>query len=225
MLGEARRPGSDNRLPISVWLPIGLVLISLSAPGCATRPALKPLVDATTRYEGMGFSVLPPQGQGWFISFASEYGVSFIRSLHDSDLEDRGLRTLALNLLVMNPEHLTSVEEPGEFTEALERLMTERFTGGRFRLMEVETQPFGDGRDFCSEYDFVQREQFNPNAPGVTFTITAHGLICFDQSGEFLLNVQVSERRPEGEPSELMKWMEIEGEDFIRSAEISPLRK
>lgn len=224
MLCPASQRGFEDRSFVTIWT-FGLLVLFLLAPGCATGPKLKPLVDSTQRFDGMGFSVLPPRGDGWFISLASEYGVSFLRSLHSGDLPDRGWRTLSLNLLVMNPEHLTSVEEAHQFPTALEELMTARFTGGRFRLIEVKTRPFGDRLNFCSEYDFVQQEKHNPRAPEVVLAIRAHGFICFDQSGEFLLNAQVSERRPEGEPSELMAWMEISGEEFLRNVEISPLRK
>lgn len=216
--------GFGDRPLYAVW-SIGLLVLLVLVSGCSKGPTLQPLEDWTERYEGMGFSVLPPLGEGWFVSLNSEYGVSFIRSLHESTLPDQGWRTLSLNLLVMNPEHLTSVENAQEFPAALEELMVARFTGGRFRLIEVETRPRGDGRDFCSEYQFVQQEKYNPRAPNVAFAIRAKGFICFDQSGEFLLNAQVSERRPEGEPSELMTWMKISGDDFLRNAEISPLRK
>src|SRR5215510_2714782 len=63
--------------------PIVCLAIVLSSGCAAPRPPGTPITAPVERMSFRGFSILPPQGDNWYITFREPGGVAFAKSLLD----------------------------------------------------------------------------------------------------------------------------------------------
>lgn len=208
---------------------IVLVMMLSVITGCATQPKIRPVTDLTMRYTGNGYSALPPQGKDWYIQYHGPNAVVFNKFIVDNmgsyETFMDSYQTFAANVVIMRPE-AKKVDSSAEFPEAIEHLMSRTLggVGSRFRLISLEVTPFGSQGSYCSQYDLVQEERNNPGAPGVVLEITARGFACLDESSQFIVRADYSERKTMGSESMLDDALKQEAEEFLKDVIITPLR-
>src|SRR5262249_6332041 len=88
---------------ITRWLLLSLA-IALSS-GYATSSSLRtPITDRSQRMSFRGFSILPPQGDNWYIKSRDPGGVAFAKFLMDASNRASAEHTLAAIATVVYPK-------------------------------------------------------------------------------------------------------------------------
>ncbi|WP_374089178.1 hypothetical protein [Methylomicrobium lacus] len=201
-------------------MPWCLIIMMLS--GCAQQSLPRPVTDATERYFGTGYSLLPPQGNDWHFLEQSPNLTVFGKAL--SAQRKKLMHTFVATVMVMQPE-IKKVNFAAEFPKAQEELFRAQLNREGFRLLSLQSAPYGLPGSYCSRYDLEQEERNNPYTPGIVFNITVHGFVCLDASSEFMIDASYSERRPQGSAAALDDKLKGEAEGFLRNIAVSPLRQ
>jgi YVTN family beta-propeller protein len=211
------------------FLPILLPAL-LTAAACGTGSqslpsvAGEPITSNTPRAASPGFSVKPPQGQGWvrlsaeaMSRQAAAYKIAFGKSLGAKSTAIAGVGAIAAPVTVDNPrELLRSVAD-----SRIKRDIEEAQKSGRFRvaLSRAASAPRTDAA--CWREDLVAEDRGVPGHEGEAFTLTIHRIYCLHPDyPAYVIYADFSQRIAPGEQSPSA---EQEGEGFLQSLEFQRL--
>ena len=201
------------------WISV----LGLLVFGCATQAPQWHIINPTERLGFDGFSVLPPQGNNWYLGKSPNYGVVFMKRLFEAPRRPE-MHTFyaAVNRHDLKGKELKSPQDLLSYVESTFRVEP------RFRVVNskvVLDDGMGNtvGTD-CARYDFVQEERGNPIAPEAVLILKAHGFQCrHPSSPTVVINAGCSERYPQGEQSLLDESLKQECESFLRNVLLKPL--
>ena len=203
------------------------VVLGVMLAGCASRSAIRPVTDSTTRLQYYGFSVLPPPGSHWYFSGEGKYGVGFGKG-DPEKYKERSDLTHTFVVAVSNLEYFDEkgvweVDSPEKLEEAADNLLQAQ-SRGRFRLIESELISYRTQGTDCVRFQAVYEEQRNPSAPGVVLIINDQGFYCrHPDSAKRMVHAIRSERFVQGEKTFLDESLQREVEEFFESVEFTPL--
>jgi hypothetical protein len=202
--------------------------VALLAIGCATPapprdPRVRPVENLAERLVFQGFSVLPPQGQGWLIIPAGDEDPPRARTVVSlgKPLRERRttrpeeLHTGGARVLVLDVQD-TRFDSPEAYRRFVEDEAKRGLTGRRFRQIESRyaIEPEGPA-PLCVRHETVVEDSQVPGFRGAVFVLAARGLRCVHPHWpQYLVDVSYSQRMHRGQPFALL---EPEGEPFIQS--------
>ncbi|HEU5303959.1 MAG TPA: YncE family protein [Gemmatimonadales bacterium] len=195
-----------------------LLIVALLAAACSTGPDLTPVPRSGQRMQFDGFSVLPPQGDGWYVAptLPKDEVWRSVAGFVKQGSSDAGAAIWATAAVA-------NIDTPFPTREQLlQQLLRSRETelrGGRFRLLEFRSAP--GPTPGCHRYDAVAEDRAVPEFPGVVFVLSLRHALCLHPNAPTLaVNIAYSERRRQGQPAAKI---EGEGEPFLTSLQFSPM--
>ncbi len=194
-------------------LHVLIYLSGLLALGCG---GLRLVTNPTERLEFQSFSILPPQGENWYVGRTDPRGITFFKKLMDRPVKATDVARSFFAAATAGETTYAKLTLP-ELRELVERSLTP-VPGGRFR--SVESQVIADnslGAE-CIRYGTVQEERDNPRWPGFVLVMTVHGFQCLHPYASGLgVNLSYSERYVQGDQPVLSDALKQEVELFLRS--------
>ena len=197
---------------VRVWI---IVLgVGLGMVGCAGGPQLIPVTDPTERLEFEGFSILPPQGDNWFVVPSApiifpDVLVQFFKKSTPQSGPRQPLATLSLGA-GPGPE--------GSTAERLYKLGVEYSNQpdtSRFRRISFNISPDRTLALDCMRFDWTAEARNNPRYPGSIFIMDQHGFVCLHPDlPHHSIEISYGQRRLQ---EELPLSLEAEGEPFVKS--------
>ncbi len=197
-----------------------LLVALLLAAGCGGGRGLSP-VERGKRTQLDGFSVVPPQGDRWYVAPTlpqSEVWRAVAGFVKQTPQDTSGAAVWA-TVAVANLD--TAFENRDQLLQAAVRSRQTELQTGRFRLLEFRTSP--GPLPACRRYDAVAEDRGVTQFPGVVFVLSLHHAICLHPNSPTLgINLAYNERRRQGQPATAL---EAEGEFFLASLEFAALSR
>lgn len=196
-----------------------LVGLSLLAAACSSGPELTPVPQSGQRMQFDGFSVLPPQGDRWYVAPTVPKdemwrGVAGFVKQGSNDTPGAAIWATAA---VANID--TPFPSREQLLQQLLRAREAELRGGRFRLLEFRSAP--GPVPGCQRYDAVAEDRGVPEFPNEVFVLSLHHALCLHPNAPTLaVNVAYSERRRQGQAATPL---EREGEPFLASLQFAPM--
>jgi hypothetical protein len=162
-----------------------------------------------------GFSVLPPQGSGWYLTQHTPSKVLFQRALTDLGSGSVGSHTFGVLAGVVYLE-----EGP---VADLQAFAEQRLRGGeRFTTLRSRVVPEQSLGAECVRVASLSEERDNPMSPSAVLALSIEGVYCrHPLSPRFLFLFSYSERHPKTEASRLDVTLRSEVEAVLRSVVFS----
>ena len=166
-----------------------LSLISLTAllSACAQQPGIR----SEERFQGVGYSALPPPGDNWALVQKSPTVLGF--SKRSAEIAAPYQSVVAMVAVI--PSTYGYPGNAADFPAAFKTFYEDTLTDNRHTLLGVKVAPFGTQGEYCAGFEFIQEERENRFAPNLILEIFANGYICLDESKEFLVQVDYSVRK------------------------------
>lgn len=197
---------------VRVW--IILLGMGLSVLGCAEGPQLIPVTDPAQRLEFEGFSILPPQGERWFVAspaLRKQQGpdmiVSFLKLATPPSITHTVVATVRGGRVALSA---------GSRAELLQK-MAQRYSEqtNRNRPVSVNISPDKTLAPDCVRYDVTAEDREVPRYPGAIYIADVHGFICLHPDlPDAVIDIGYSQRRLQ---EERPLTLEAEGEPFLKS--------
>lgn len=197
---------------VQVW--IILLCAGLGVVGCAGGPQFIPVTDPTQRLEFEGGSILPPQGERWFVAspaLRKQQGpgiiISFLRLATPPSIT---------HTVVATVNRVRGPIPAGSRAELLQK-MAQRYSEqtNRNRPVSVTISPDKTLAPDCVRYDVTSEDRGVPRYPGSIYVMDMHGFICLHPDlPDAVFDIQYSQRRLQEEPP---LSLEAEGEPFLKS--------
>lgn len=203
------------------WLEIAFCQFLIA--GCASQISMRPLTDSMERYQGYGFTVMPPRGNGWYIA-EHPYQVAFTRgaSPKDSSASPDPRHTYYLGVFVFEAKSGDKLDT----SDDLAQIIAENMNGdnSNFKILESQTAPYSRKNAVCTRYRYVAKQRNHPQLPEVILLMTSGGFFCrHPYSQRLIINGVYSERRPSERQSVLDESLMKEAEDFFQTVDFSPI--
>lgn len=199
---------------------ITIALVALTAGCVSIEPRL--VSDPSVRYEGSGYSILPPSGAHWYgIQGANYIGFGKLDPAHYRQRSDR-LHTFVV-LATSDRVDGVDIRTNEGLMQILDQL-TRRADPPRFRFISRTLDPYREQETDCARFEAAFEERNNPHAPGVVFLETGGGKFCRNPlAPEYIVMVSWSERRPVGHESMLDDRLRAECAHAIDSLRFSDM--
>ena len=199
-----------------------IILAAITVTGCATQP--RPVTDSTTRLQFVGFSVLPPQGNNWYLTRESRYTVWFGKV--DQNKYKSGTK-LTHSFLAVSYSDMVAVgvkiDTPERLLNFSEVLLRQKNDTGRFRTLNLELTAYRTQETDCVQYDQLVEESDNPRFAGSILTITANGFLCRNTySPDWFISAFYTERYIPGKKVDNGKSFERESQVFLKNIVFTP---
>lgn len=195
---------------VQVWIIVFSVGLALA--GCAGTSQLVPVTDSGQRIEFPEFSILPPQGQHWFVAPASlrrQQGLiaSFVR------VPTPRSKTHTVIAGVRGQRGVYKEGSRAELLQKLARLHAER--NERNQPVSVAIAPDTTLGPDCVRFDVTVEDRGVPGYPGAVFVADTHGFICLHPNlPDAAIEILYTQRRLQKEqPLSLA----ADGEPFLTS--------
>lgn len=197
---------------VRVW--ILLFGVGLGVAGCAGGPQLIPVTDPTQRLEFEGFSILPPQGDNWFIAppaLRKQQGPGMIASF--GKLTTPPSKTHTVVATVRGGRAPFSAGSRAELLRKFAQGYSEQTN--RNRPVSVNISPDRTLAPDCVRYDVKVEDRGVPGYPGSVYIMDMHGFVCLHPDlPDAVIDIQYSQRRLQEDPPLAL---EAEGEPFVKS--------
>jgi hypothetical protein len=201
------------------FVPLTLACLFVTSAACAQQ-SLRPVADASKRLEFSGFSVLPPQGDHWFVLGESRVSVTFGKV----DPAKRVSGPAHSFLVVVDTAEIAKSDTTEDFQKVVDEFFL-TLTDDRHRLLASKVNPTKTYGTDCVDYDASQEERDNPRALGAVFLITAHGFFCRHPfSPDRIVHVYYSERYVQGQDSFLDEALRRETNEFLQNVSLTPVK-
>jgi hypothetical protein len=198
------------------------ILCSLLLAGCAStgqrQSELIPLPDKPERVAFPGFSIVPPQGGGWFRAQSQDPRVAMYLATYLKRGPAAG-HTISATVW----SHSVPSSERGKFgidqlVEAI-RKKNEREDAGRFKVLSDNVNRVNFHGADCARADLVSEDRGVPGDEGRPYRFAMHMIICIHPKAPFyIIWLEYSQRTPPGvEPLDIRP----AGEAFFDSLEFS----
>ncbi len=197
---------------VRVW--ILLLGVGLGVVGCAGGPQLIPVTDPTQRLEVADLSILPPQGEHWFMApsaLRKQQGHDVIVSF--MKLATPPSKTHTVFAVVRGGRVPFSAGSRAELLQKLAQGYSEQTN--RNRPVSVTIAPDKTLAPDCVRYDVTVEDRGVPGYPGSIYILDQHGFVCLHPDlPDAAIDIQYSQRRLQEDPPLAL---EAEGEPFVKS--------
>lgn len=220
---------------VRVW--IIFLSVGLGVVGCAGGPQLIPVTDPTQRLEFGGLSILPPQGDNWFMAppaLRKQQGSDMIvlfgkLSPSKTPVADAfwaGYRMGGGSLLTPPSKPHTVLAwvrggripfSAGSRAELLQKMAQVWYfeQTARNQPVSVTIAPDRTLAPDCVRYDGTVEDRGVPGYPGSVYIMDMHGFVCLHPDlPDAAIDIQYSQRRLQEDPPLAL---EAEGEPFVKS--------
>src|SRR5262245_45011675 len=205
--------GCNMRIGRRCWTMLAILFLLLT--GCA--PAFRPVRNPGRRMDLYGFSVLSPQGSGWFVGErgSDPRGVMFGKALVKGPVPT----LVAIASAADVPSEIIA-RDADELRTVMERLMWERYrvVNGQYFLRQYNASVDRSPGAECIRYDLLQDERTNPVLKGKDLEIRVWGLNCLHPANpRLMIKVYYSLRTERGSAFVLDAGTQQEAEAFVHS--------
>jgi hypothetical protein len=173
---------------------------SLLLSACATTSPQRPITDPSKRLEFKKFSLLPPQGDNWFIVL-SKPGNGFILLAKQID------STTPLGAKSFQPHTVragvkavdTKSESVGSQQEYFDSIKQseQANTSSRFTVLKESYSLHEKVGEYCVIVDKLSEDRGVPNDPGTVYMFQENKLFCFDPQSRIAVMAGCSQRAPD----------------------------
>jgi hypothetical protein len=205
------------------WV-ISWFIVVLSFTGCAT-PEFVPIKDPTVRIESYGFSILPPQGSGWYRREDIHLEGSDIVAIG----KQSGSKTHTISVVIarhtgFNPalvgfaEYATNPEVFVAYVKS--NALQKNPPGGRMRFLDLSAVPdteFG----YCVKVHAKFEDLGSPVAPQILIQEDWDYSCLHPDSSRVIIEIGFSERGLPGENDPSLTYIR---EQFFKSFHFRPLQ-
>ena len=161
-----------------------------------------------------GYTILPPQGQGWFEMDRERHSVYFGKRLSSPT---HSFIAIALSAPVGG-----SFENVESFRQHVARQLADNSGDARSKVTIAAVEIDANAGPFCVRYQTRTDDRGAANARGKTLLAETFGLSCLHtENNSIAIDVSYTER---GLPGETGTRLRDEGETFIRSIKFTPRR-
>ena len=191
-------------------------LVTALVTACATYQGMVPVTDSATRLDYPGYSVLPPQGDNWFLRKWHEGSAVFIKKV--------GPNAHTFSTAVMAVRIPTTSDSPEQFKESV-RKSKQILDPKRYSILNFDVSLDPKFGAYCVKYYMMTRDRAAQVSRADTafmfLEITGYTFVHPDSSN-FVLDVNYSERykMKGGSDPEAKKI----GEKFINGLKIRSLK-
>ena len=197
---------------VRVW--IILFGVGLGVVAYARGPQLIPVTNPTQRLESDVLSILPPQGENWFIVRKPQGAGGLVFQFFRSTTPPSKTRTVLANVQVLRGRDFIPAESRAGFLQELAQFKYSEQTN-RERPISVTISPDKTLAQDCVRYDVTHEDRGVPRYRGSVFIWDAHGFICVHPDlADTVVDIQYSQRRLQEEPPLSLAG---EGEPFVKS--------
>jgi len=182
--------------------------------GCIGIKKSVPVTDHQSRIGFNGYSVLPPEGDHWYLTEKSETAVILEKQI--SGLHMFYATAVASPLLI-------NFDSPGEFVAWVKKKRDRDSDPTRFRLIEHVEKPDRLFGAYCSRYYWKSVDTQLPKTHGATFILEMNGYSCMHPAApSLLIDIGYSE---EYDPANHTPIDKKEGEEFLRTLRFDDLER
>ncbi len=188
--------------------------VGLGMVGCAGGSQFIPVIDSTQRLELEGLSILPPQGEHWFLAspeLRKQQGPGMMVLLRKLTTPPSKTHTV---VAFVRGGRVSSAA--GSRAELLQEL-AQGYSGqtDRNRPVSVNISPDRTLAPDCMRYDVTAEDRGVPGYQGAVYIMDMHGFICLHPDlPDVAIDIQYSQRRLQEEPP---LSLETEAEPFLKS--------
>jgi hypothetical protein len=195
---------------LSRWSQVCFAIVLVS--GCAAAgPPVTRVPSPAERMSFRGFSILPPQGEHWYIVQRDGSGVLFSKLLMDGSKRPIVGHTFGVLAMVVYPKE-------GAVTDLQAYVQSQMRSEGRVTPLQTRVTDDTTLGFECVRFENVSEQRDPPLASGAVLTLTVDGLYCrHPLSPRYLVQLSYSERHPQKQPSRLDDALRREAEGVLRS--------
>lgn len=167
--------------------------IAILTGGCVSiTQKLIPSTDPSVRTNFFGFSIQPPDGQGWFVQEQGSLRITYTKITKRK--EKHTVLAMAMSQAVDQP--LKSKKELLEYVERTEKTIK---TDSRFEAVNQRISVLQIDHAECVRVDFTADDHSVPFAFGATYILQGFDIICLHPfSSHILIRFGVSQRFEKG---------------------------
>jgi hypothetical protein len=185
-----------------------MLLLSVAfLTSCAsTQVVEEPVTNLNVRYEFDMFSVLPPQGENWFLLVSKERahqallmfgkqvkpGVPLGTKSFQPHTIRAGVTAVRADKEMDSPQEFQS---PQKFLDFIKQSEQEN-TSGRFNIVQETYTPYKKLGDYCVLIDMQSEDTGVPSDPGKMYIFNGKKLYCYDKNIKVFAMVSCSQRAP-----------------------------
>lgn len=220
---EERKPTMEIRARETLILTILLTVV-----GCMpipTKTLLTPVTDLTKPIEFQGFSILPPNGENWFISGQNKYKVLFVKRL-DSQSSATNTKAYGLEAQVRTFFVSPQLKTHKEILEHIDAEKKKNVNAGERLLTFNSSSMNGSLGSDCLKYDWKLEDRGVPvigRAAIEVFIREEHGFTCLHPNyPQYVVELAYGQRYLEGKQLSIPG---VEVESFLKSLKFNRLEK
>ena len=185
-------------------LPKVAIIFSLSTLllyACATSQIIQePVTDLGKRHQFESFSVLPPQGDNWFLIFSKEQSgkalLMFGKEVKPGiPLGTKSFQphTIRAGLTATQYTGNEDVGSPQHYLDMIKQ-SEQANTSKRFVVLEEEYSPYKKIGEYCVLVETHTEDHNVASDPGNVYQFRVTSLYCYDRNTQMMVEVSCSQR-------------------------------
>ena len=181
--------------------PVFVMVSAMLLSGCVSTLVQTPITDPGKRLEFEKFSLLPPQGDNWFIvqSKSAQDNVLVVLVKQLDPATPTGVRSFQPHSvraqIRSSGTGSESVGSPREFLEMIKQ-SEKANTSARFTVVKESYAPYEKLGDYCVILDKLTEDRGVPGDRGTVYLFHYNPLFCWDQDSRIMVVVGCSQRAP-----------------------------
>lgn len=172
---------------------------SVLLSACATTLTQTPISDPSKRLEFEKFSILPPQGDNWFIVLSKpDDNFTLLAKQIDTatPLGFKSFQPHTIRALVKAKDTKPGlVGSQQEFFDSIQQ-SEKANTSSRFTVLKESYSLHEKVGEYCVIVDKLSEDRGVPNDPGSVYIFQENKLFCFDPKSRLMLTAGCSQRAP-----------------------------
>lgn len=188
------------RLLLKVTLILVLSTLLLSA--CATTQIIQePVTDLGKRHQFENFSVLPPQGDNWFLVYSKEQSgqvmLAFGKELKPGTplgIKSFQPHTVRADIAAQDVGD-KDVGSPHKFLDMIKQ-SEQANTSNRFVVLDEKYSPYKKVGEYCVLVEKHTEDHNVPSDPSNVYQFRYTSLFCYDRGTQMMVKVSCSQRAP-----------------------------
>ena len=187
-------------------LPKVAIVLSLSTLllyACATSQIIKESVtDLGKRYQYESFSILPPQGDNWFLVYSKEQSgmvmLAFGKELKPGaplGIKSFQPHTVRADVVAQSMGD-GDLDSPQKFFDMIKQ-SEQANTSNRFVVLDEKYSPYKKVGEYCVIVEKYTEDHNVPSDPNIFYQFRYISLFCYDRSTQMMVKVSCSQRAPD----------------------------
>jgi hypothetical protein len=181
---------------VTIILSLSTLLLS----ACTTTQIIQEAVtDPGKRYEFENFSVLPPQGDNWFLIFSKEQSGKALLMFGKEVKPGTPLGIKSFQPHTVRADVTAQrvgdedVGSPQKFFDMIKQ-SAQANTSKRFVVLEEEYSPYKKIGEYCVLVETHTEDHNVPSDPGNVYQFRYTSLFCYDRNTQMMVKVSCSQR-------------------------------